>query len=211
MNSPSPTRSRVLVVDDIPRNLQVVGTMLRGEVAEVMEPRSGADALWKVCGAGGARPDPADLADAGHGWPGGVQAGSRPIPMSEHPHDFPSRRAMRWNTWSGIRGRGGGLHHQALQCPGAVGARADASELRHARERLREMNDEKNEFMASPPRSPQSAQRGQGHTEMLMEEGGDGPLFGTDFGLLGRIHDATQRMVEMVQNLLDVNAIERGR
>ncbi len=29
-------------------------------------------------------------------------------------------------------------------------------------------------------------------------------------GLLRRIHDATKRMVDMVQNLLDVNAIERG-
>jgi sigma-B regulation protein RsbU (phosphoserine phosphatase) len=44
----SPARSRVLVVDDIPKNLQVVGTMLRNEGYEVMGATSGADALESV-------------------------------------------------------------------------------------------------------------------------------------------------------------------
>ncbi|MSU36414.1 MAG: response regulator [Pedosphaera sp.] len=49
MNSiPSPVRSRMLVVDDIPRNLKVVGTLLRNEGYEVMGAINGADALEGV-------------------------------------------------------------------------------------------------------------------------------------------------------------------
>ena len=49
---PSPTagftRSRVLVVDDIPKNLQVVGTMLRNAGCAIMPATSGAEALESV-------------------------------------------------------------------------------------------------------------------------------------------------------------------
>ena len=83
-------------------------------------------------------------------------------------------------------------------------------ELKLARERLREMNDEKNEFMgiaAHDLRNPLSAVKG--YAEMVME---DAQAL-THPGLEEhgrRIRDTAARMVEMVQNLLDVNAIERG-
>jgi two-component system sensor histidine kinase/response regulator len=82
-------------------------------------------------------------------------------------------------------------------------------ELKHARQRLREMNDEKNEFMgiaAHDLRSPLNAIKG--YSEMMLEEPAMDEQERSD--LLRRTHDATRRMVEMVQNLLDVNAIERG-
>jgi DNA-binding response OmpR family regulator len=44
----SPAHSRVLVVDDVTRNLQVIGTMLRNEGYEVMPATSGAEALEGV-------------------------------------------------------------------------------------------------------------------------------------------------------------------
>jgi signal transduction histidine kinase len=70
------------------------------------------------------------------------------------------------------------------------------------------MNDEKNEFMgiaAHDLRSPLNAIKG--YAEMLLE---DTPLNQEQTDLVRRVHDATKRMVEMVQNLLDVNTIERG-
>jgi signal transduction histidine kinase len=82
-------------------------------------------------------------------------------------------------------------------------------ELKHARERLREMNEEKNEFMgiaAHDLRSPLNAVKG--YPEMMFEE--DGMQRQEQVDLLRRIHDAAGRMAEMAQNLLDVNRIERG-
>ena len=72
--SPSSCRqatSRVLVVDDITKNLQVVGTMLRNEGYEVMPATSGAAGLGMRAGAG-AGPDPARPDDAGDGRAGSV-------------------------------------------------------------------------------------------------------------------------------------------
>src|SRR5208282_5186394 len=74
-------------------------------------------------------------------------------------------------------------------------------ELRHARERLREMNDEKNEFMgiaAHDLRSPLNAVKG--YSEMVLED----PALGRENAeLVKRIQEAAARMAGMVQNLLD--------
>jgi signal transduction histidine kinase len=88
-------------------------------------------------------------------------------------------------------------------------------ELKHARDtivrygqELRRLNEEKNEFMgiaAHDLRSPLNAVKG--YSEMVLE---DPAIGGDNSGLLKRIHDAATRMAEMVQNLLDVNRIERG-
>jgi len=93
-------------------------------------------------------------------------------------------------------------------------------ELQHARQRLREMNDEKNEFMgiaAHDLRNPLSAIKG--YAEMIVEdaqllrrgEAKDLAVCGESLeqhGLL--VGDTAARMATMVQNLLDANRIERG-
>jgi signal transduction histidine kinase len=82
-------------------------------------------------------------------------------------------------------------------------------ELKHARQRLREMNDEKNEFMgiaAHDLRSPLTAVRG--YLEMISEDPEMDPRELKD--LSQRMIATTGRMVEMIQQLLDSNAIERG-
>jgi signal transduction histidine kinase len=89
-------------------------------------------------------------------------------------------------------------------------------ELKHARDtivrygqELRRLNEEKNEFMgiaAHDLRSPLNAVKG--YTEMMREEPALEPRERAE--LLDRIHDATTRMADMVQNLLDANRIERG-
>jgi signal transduction histidine kinase len=93
-------------------------------------------------------------------------------------------------------------------------------ELKHARQRLREMNEEKNEFMgiaAHDLRNPLSAIKG--YAEMIKEDAqtlADGEVkdlkaCAAELGANGRkIGDTAARMVEMVQNLLDANRIERG-
>ena len=46
--TPNRTKSRILVVDDVLQNLQVVGTMLRNEGYDVMPAGSGPQALERV-------------------------------------------------------------------------------------------------------------------------------------------------------------------
>jgi signal transduction histidine kinase len=90
-------------------------------------------------------------------------------------------------------------------------------ELKHARdtilrygEELRRLNEEKDEFMgiaAHDLRNPLSAIKG--YSEMMIEDAQ--ALSHRELEENGRrICDTASRMVEMVQNLLDVNAIERG-
>jgi len=83
-------------------------------------------------------------------------------------------------------------------------------ELKLARERLRQMNDEKNEFMgiaAHDLRNPLSEIKG--FAELVMEEAQ--ALKHRELEENGRrICDTAVRMAEMVQNLLDANRIERG-
>jgi signal transduction histidine kinase len=71
------------------------------------------------------------------------------------------------------------------------------------------MNDEKNEFMgiaAHDLRSPLTSI--QGFAELMLA---DSKLDEEDADLARRIRESARRMVEMVQHLLDVNAIERGQ
>jgi signal transduction histidine kinase len=83
-------------------------------------------------------------------------------------------------------------------------------ELKLARERLREMNDEKNEFMgiaAHDLRNPLGAI--MGYAEMVIEDANALPH--PDLAANGEcIREAAQRMAAMVQNFLDANRIERG-
>jgi signal transduction histidine kinase len=82
-------------------------------------------------------------------------------------------------------------------------------ELKHARERLRELNEEKNEFMgivAHDLRNPLSAI--QGYSEMILEE----PNLPREEleSCASRICETARRMSDMVRNLLDANRVERG-
>jgi two-component system sensor histidine kinase/response regulator len=82
-------------------------------------------------------------------------------------------------------------------------------ELKRARERLREMNDEKNEFMgivAHDLRSPLGAIKG--YAELILDDLGMDRAELQD--CVQRIRETATRMAEMVQNLLDANRIERG-
>jgi signal transduction histidine kinase len=100
-------------------------------------------------------------------------------------------------------------------------------ELKHARDtivrygqELSRLNEEKNEFMgiaAHDLRNPLGAITG--YAEVILEEVEPSPPPTLESwartrkeiaDCADRIHDTSRRMTEMVQNLLDVNAIERG-
>lgn len=213
---PAPHESVILVVDDVPQNIQVVGTLLRESGYSVMPATSGAAALQRV------QKKVPDLILLDLMMPDmdGVE-------VCRHLKADPATRAIPVIFLTASNE----MNHlvQALESgavdyvtkpfnPPELLARVKTHlELKHSRdvilrysEALRALNDEKNEFMgiaAHDLRNPLSAI--QGYAEMVVE---DARLSGcVEIAANGeRIHSAADRMVRMVQNLLDANRIERG-
>jgi two-component system, sensor histidine kinase and response regulator len=216
---PSPTPSRVLVVDDIPRNLQVVGTMLRNEGYEVMPYTSGADALE------GVRVQVPDLILLDLMMPemDGLEV-CRRLKVDPAVRNIPVIFLTASNEMEHlVKGFAAGAVDyitKPFNAPELLARVRTHLELRHARERLREMNEEKNEFMgvaAHDLRNPLSAIKGFSDVivedaQALRRQQAQDPELTLkemeDFG--ERIGVTTARMMEMVQNLLDANRIERG-
>jgi signal transduction histidine kinase len=215
----SSSRSRVLVVDDIPKNLQVVGSMLRSEGYEVMGATSGADALESV------REQVPDLILLDLMMPemDGLEV-CRRFKADPDVRSIPIVFLTASNEMEHlVRGfQAGAVDYitKPFNAPELLARVRTHLELRHARERLKEMNDEKNEFMgiaAHDLRNPLSAIRG--YAEMVVEDG-EALAAGKVSDLTGcgqalqasgrRISETAARMAEMVQNLLDANRIERG-
>jgi len=214
MNTPflpanHPVKPRILVVDDVVQNLQVVGTMLRNEGLDVMPAGSGAQALDRVQ----ARLPDLILLDLMMPEMDGLQvcrrlkaeASTRGIPVI-----FLTASNEMDHLVQGFEA--GAVDYVTKPFNGAeLLARVRTHlELKLARERLREMNEEKNEFMgiaAHDLRNPLSAIKG--YSEMVIEDAEE--LQHRDLQEHGRrILDTAGRMAEMVQNLLDANRIERG-
>ena len=204
---PPQIKSRILVVDDITKNLQVVGTVLRNQGYEVMPAASGAEALKCV------RAQLPDLILLDLMMPemDGLEvcrrlksdAGTRQIPVV-----FLTASNEMEHLVQGFEAGAVDYVTKPFNPPELLARVRTHLELKHARQRLREMNDEKNEFMgiaAHDLRSPLNAVKG--YSEMILE---DPALGGENATLAQRIHEAATRMAEMVQNLLDANRIERG-
>jgi len=215
----SPTPSRVLVVDDIARNLQVVGTLLRHEGYEVMPATSGADALEGVQ----AQVPDLILLDMMMPEMDGLEV-CRRLKANPAVQNIPIIFLTASNEMEHlIKGfEAGAVDYvtKPFNAPELLARVRTHLELRHARERLREMNEEKSEFMgiaAHDLRNPLSAIKG--FSDIIVEEAQSlrrpeahdpGPCLKEieEFG--GRIGVTTARILEMVQNLLDANRIERG-
>jgi len=196
-------------VDDVLQNLQVVGTMLRNEGYDVMPAGSGAQALERVR----VRLPDLILLDLMMPEMDGLEVCRRlkaDLATRHIPIIFLTASNEMEHLVKGFEA--GAVDYVTKPFNGAeLLARVRTHlELKLARERLREMNDEKNEFMgiaAHDLRNPLSAIKG--YAEMVMEDAQ--PLNHPGLEENGRrIRDTAARMVEMVQNLLDVNAIERG-
>jgi two-component system, sensor histidine kinase and response regulator len=207
--SPGQSKARILVVDDVLQNLQVVGSMLRKEGYDVMPASSGAEALERV------RVRVPDLILLDLMMPGmdGLEV-CRRLKADSSVSQIPTIFLTASNEMEHlVRGfEVGAVDYVTKPFNGAeLLARVRTHlELKLARERLREMNDEKNEFMgiaAHDLRSPLSAIKG--YAEMVVEDAQ--ALQHADLESNGRhIREAATRMAEMVQNLLDSNRIERG-
>jgi two-component system sensor histidine kinase/response regulator len=212
-------KARVLIVDDVMKNLQVVGTMLRNAGFEIMPTTSGTQALERV------RVQLPDLILLDLMMPemDGLEVCRRlkanpatePIPVI-----FLTASNEMDHLVQGFEVGAVDYVTKPFNPPELLARVRTHIELRQARERLREMNNEKNEFMgiaAHDLRNPLGAIKG--YAEIILEE--IGPLqppapepwtraANEASDCARRIHDTSKRMLEMVQNLLDANRIERG-
>jgi len=204
----APVKSRILVVDDITRNLQVVGTMLRDAGYHVMPATSGAQALERLK----AQPPDLILLDLMMPEMDGLEVcrrlksdpASRPIPVI-----FLTASNEMEHLVQGFEMGAVDYVTKPFNPPELLARVHTHLELKHARERLREMNDEKNEFMgivAHDLRSPLGTIKG--FSDLLLDDPEMARGEREDF--TRRISDTAARMSEMVQNLLDANRIERG-
>ena len=202
-------KSRILVVDDISKNLQVVGTILRNEGYHVMPATSGLQALERVS----AQPPDLILLDLMMPEMDGLEVCSRlkAEPLTRQiPVIFLAASNEMDHLMKGFEAGAVDYITKPFNAPELLARVRTHLELKHARERLREMNEEKNEFMgiaAHDLRNPLSAI--QGYAEMIIEDAQS--LAHRDLEGNGqRIREAAKRMTEMVQNFLDANRIERG-
>ena len=215
----APVKSLILVVDDISKNLQVVGTLLRKEGYRIVPATSGAQALERV------RAEAPDLILLDLMMPemDGLEVCRRlkaepltqPIPVI-----FLTASNEMEHLVQGFEVGAVDYVTKPFNPPELLARVRTHLELKHARERLREMNDEKNEFMgiaAHDLRNPLGAILG--YSEMVLEEmealrsstdAAVGRAAGEASQCTERIRDTSRRMAGMVQNLLDANRIERG-
>jgi two-component system, sensor histidine kinase and response regulator len=223
MNSPflasAASRPRILVVDDITKNLQVVGTMLRQAGYEIMLTTRGAQALERVL----AQPPDLILLDLMMPEMDGVEVCQR-LKLDPVTRQIPIIFLTASNEMEHLvkAFEAGAVDYvtKPFNPPELLARVRTHIELKLARERLREMNEEKNEFMgivAHDLRNPLGAIKG--YAELIGEDSeAVRPAPAAELELLrsglkesaGRIQNAAERMVEMVQNLLDTNRIERG-
>lgn len=220
------TGSYVLVVDDIPRNLQIVGTMLRNAGYAIMPATSGAKALE------GVRVQLPDLILLDLMMPemDGLEVCRRlkADPLTQAiPVIFLTASNEMEHLVQGFEVGAVDYVTKPFNPPELLARVRTHLELKHARDtifrygqELRRLNDEKNEFMgiaAHDLRNPLGAI--QGYSEMILEEieplQPPAPEAWTratkeTVDCARRIQDTSERMAEMVQNLLDSNRIERG-
>jgi len=205
MNS---TKSRILVVDDISKNLQVVGTMLRNEGYHVMPATSGPQALERAH----AQPPDLILLDLMMPEMDGLEVCQRlkAEPLTRQiPVIFLTASNEMEHLMKGFEAGAVDYITKPFNAPELLARVRTHLELKHARERLRELNDEKNEFMgivAHDLRSPLGTING--FAELLLDDATMARPEVEDSAR--RIRDTATRMAEMVQNLLDANRIERG-
>jgi signal transduction histidine kinase len=220
MNPPLPpaaglAKSLILAVDDISKNLQVVGTLLRREGYRIVPATSGAQALERV------RAETPDLILLDLMMPDmdGLEVCRRlkadaltlPIPVI-----FLTASNEMEHLVQGFEVGAVDYVTKPFNAPELLARVRTHLELKHARDtivrygqELSRLNEEKNEFMgiaAHDLRSPLGTI--QGFSDLLLDDPEMAREEREDF--TRRISDAATRMSEMVQNLLDANRIERG-
>jgi two-component system, sensor histidine kinase and response regulator len=212
---PSAQDSLILVVDDMPQNIQVVAAVLYEAGYSIMPATSASVALQRVA----RRPPDLILLDFMMPEVSGPEVcrqlkanpGTREIPIifltasneMEHLVQALEAGAVDYVT-------------KPFNATELLARIRTHLELKHSRDviirysqELSRLNQEKNEFMgivAHDLRSPLTAIKG--YAEMMIEEPDLPPRERGEFAR--KISETSGRMSEMVRNLLDANAIERG-
>ena len=213
---PSPEDSVILIVDDVQQNIQVVGTMLREVGYSIMPATSGAAALQRVQKK---LPD-LILLDLMMPEMDGLEVCRRlkADPAAQHiPIIFLTASNEMSHLVHGFQCGAVDYVTKPFNPPELLARVRTHLELKHSRDvivrygqELRRLNDEKNEFMgiaAHDLRNPLGEIKG--FSELVVDEAQ--ALKHSELEDWGhRIRDTVTRMVEMVQNLLDSNQIERG-
>jgi len=212
---PAPQDSVILVVDDVLRNIQVVGTMLRDVGYSIMPATSGVAALQRVQKK---LPD-LILLDLMMPEMDGLEVCRRlkADTTTEHiPVIFLTASNEMSHLVQGLQAGAVDYVTKPFNPPELLARVRTHLELKHSRDvilqysqQLAHLNNEKNEFMgivAHDLRSPLGAIKG--YSELLLE---DAQMARQELeDCVRRIRDTAARMSEMVQNLLDANRIERG-
>ena len=212
---PSPQETVILVVDDVPQNIQVVGTMLREAGYSIMPATSGAAALQRL-----QRKLP-DLILLDLMMPDmdglAVCRLLKADPATQHiPIIFLTASNEMSHLVQGFEVGAVDYVTKPFNPPELLARVRTHLELKHSRDvivrcgnELQQLNEEKNEFMgvvAHDLKNPLSAI--QGYAEIILEESAGGNAQVQDCA--DRIRNTVGRMTEMVRNLLDTNRIERG-
>ena len=121
MAHPTSTAGRILVVDDQPANLRVVGALLSRHGFEVATAGTGDEALHSILRAR-ARPVAAGHDDAGHGRVLPARRDQAPRRAAGHAGGVPDRGAGSRPAAARLRRRRRRLRHQAVHARGTAGA-----------------------------------------------------------------------------------------
>lgn len=213
---PNPSESVILVVDDVPTNIQVVGTILRGAGYQVVPATSPVQALKF------AKDPPPDLILLDVMMPeiDGFEVCRRlkaDPETSSIPVIFLTASVEAEQVVKGFEFGAVDYVTKPFNSAELLARVRTHLELKHSREilertasQLRELNNEKNEFLgiaAHDLKNPICSFIGV--AEYMMGKPG---LERAELKeLAGDILTESRRLLQLVQNLLDVNAIERGQ
>jgi signal transduction histidine kinase len=208
--------SQILIVDDVPENLQVLGSMLQRKGYDVNVASGGADAIAL------AQKHPPDLIllDVAMPHMDGFQVCETLKSKEETKHIpimFLTAHSDKERIVRGFQVGGVDYVTKPFHAAELLARVRTHLELKESRElimqrnlELQRINDEKNELLgivAHDLKNPLNAIRGI--AEILRREGVGLPE-GQLLEFYDNIYDSSQKMFTLLTNLLSVNAIERG-
>jgi signal transduction histidine kinase len=207
--------NQILIVDDVPENLQVLGSMLQRKGYDVNVASSGMDALALVAKQ---KPD-LILMDVAMPNLDGFQVCER-LKADDTTKDIPvmflTAHSDKERIVKGFQVGGVDYVTKPFHAAELLARVRTHLELRSSREliikrnaELQSLNDEKNELfgiVAHDLKNPLSTIRGI--ADLLLKDATLSADEAREF--YQNIHDSSETMFALIKNLLDVNAIERG-
>jgi len=212
---PVPAESTILVVDDVPRNIQVVASVLGDAGYEIMPATSGAQALDRVQ----TRLPDLILLDLMMPEMDGLEtcAKLKAGAAAKVPVIFLTASNELAHLVKAFEAGAVDYVTKPFNPQELLARVATHLELKHSRDalekqtqRLRQLNEEKNEYLgiaAHDLRGPLNNIIASSH--MLLTEDDLDPE--EEREMLQFVHQSAKHMSELVRNLLDVNAIEAGQ